>query len=72
MKYNTGLKLVDEDLSPTNINNSAFLINSLSASPHKMIKHNLSAALLDLVQFKQFWKHEKHSRRSVTFSKVAG
>ena len=35
MKCNTGLKLVDEDLSPTNINNSAFLINPLSASATK-------------------------------------
>ena len=35
MKYNTGLKLIDEDLSPTNIKNSAFLINRLTASPTK-------------------------------------
>ena len=35
MKYNTGLKLVDEDLSPTNIKNSAFLTNRLTASPTK-------------------------------------
>ena len=35
MKCNTGLKSVDEDLWPTNINNSALLINTLSASPTK-------------------------------------
>ena len=35
MKYNTGVKLVGDGLSPTNINNSAFLINRLSASPTK-------------------------------------
>ena len=35
MKYNTGLKWVNEDLWPTNINNSVFLINPLSPNPTK-------------------------------------
>ena len=35
MKYNTGLKWVNEDLWPTNINNSVFLIKPLIANPTK-------------------------------------
>ena len=35
MKFNTGLKWVNEDLWPTNINNSVFLINPLIANPTK-------------------------------------
>ena len=35
MKYNTGLKWVNEDLWPTNINNSVILIKPLIANPTK-------------------------------------
>ena len=35
MKYDTGLKWVNEDLWPTNISNSVFLINPLSTNPTK-------------------------------------
>ena len=36
MKYDTGLKWVNEDLWPTNISNSVFLINPLI---NPMVKH---------------------------------
>ena len=37
-----------------------------------MLRLSQCDALLDLVPFVRFKKHEKHPWRSVTFSKVAG
>ena len=60
----------------------AKLLHTLTASQYPMLplpKNNkrsflikICDALRDLVIFSQFKKHEKHPRRSVTFSKFAG
>ena len=48
------------------------LIQKEAYSAVGQILHFICYALHDLVPFVQFKKHEKHSWRSVNFSKVAG
>ena len=47
-------------------------LNEILFSPGEELQTYICGALRDLVPFVQFKKREKHSWRSVSFSKVAG